>query len=41
MSLDPNTEKEEILVTPQPRRSPRIGWKERIKRGKAEEEEAK
>jgi len=39
MSLDPDTEKE-ILVTPQPRRSPRIGWKERINKGK-EEEEAK
>ena len=40
MSLDPNTEEEENLVTPQLRRSPRIGWKERIESGK-EEEEAK
>ena len=39
MSLDPNTEEEENLVTPQLRRSPRIGWKERIERG--EDEEAK
>jgi len=38
MSLDPDTEKE-ILVTPQPRRSPWIGWKKRIEKGTEEEEE--
>ena len=39
MSLAPNTEEEENLVTPQLRRSPRISWKERIERGEEEEEE--
>jgi len=37
MSLDPNKEKE-ILVTPQPRRSPQIGWREKIEKGKKDKE---
>jgi len=39
MSLDPNKEKE-ILVTPQPRTSPQIGWRERIEKGKEEAKES-
>uniref|UniRef100_A0A7S4EJ22 Uncharacterized protein n=1 Tax=Pseudo-nitzschia australis TaxID=44445 RepID=A0A7S4EJ22_9STRA len=40
MSLDPS-EKEEILVTPQPRRSPQIGRKEWVRQQGGEVEEAK